>query len=107
MADDAFRSCSGDPAADLNVQLCKLGIGLHTDNYLKETRILALARELQNRFDVKGKKMRNISNDEAFISPFSFKTLVGRGHPEFSGSHQQDASEYLDHLFSVFQKYAG
>jgi len=32
-----------------------------------------------------------------------FKMLVGKGHPEFSTERQQDATEYLRHLFSFMQ----
>lgn len=33
-----------------------------------------------------------------------FKTLVGRGHPEFSSGRQQDAMEYFEHLVGVLLK---
>ena len=32
-----------------------------------------------------------------------FKTLVGRGHPEFSTKRQQDAQEYLLHLLAMVE----
>lgn len=32
-----------------------------------------------------------------------FKNLVGRGHHEFSTNRQQDAAEYLLHLFSIIE----
>eukprot|EP00621_Florenciella_sp_RCC1693_P016503 CAMPEP_0182531890 /NCGR_PEP_ID=MMETSP1323-20130603/10212_1 /TAXON_ID=236787 /ORGANISM="Florenciella parvula, Strain RCC1693" /LENGTH=833 /DNA_ID=CAMNT_0024741539 /DNA_START=51 /DNA_END=2548 /DNA_ORIENTATION=- len=34
----------------------------------------------------------------ALLKPRMFKTLVGRGHSEFSSGRQQDAEEYLQHL---------
>jgi hypothetical protein len=32
------------------------------------------------------------------VRPTTFKSLVGRGHPEFSTGRQQDVAEYLLHL---------
>ena len=32
-----------------------------------------------------------------------FKSLVGKGHPEFSTKRQQDAQEFLLHLFSMIE----
>lgn len=32
-----------------------------------------------------------------------FKTLIGRGHPEFSTRRQQDAQEFLLHLISLVE----
>ena len=32
------------------------------------------------------------------------KTLVGRGHPEFSTNHQQDAQEFFLHLIDLTEK---
>lgn len=39
----------------------------------------------------------------AGIRPLMFKTLVGRGHPEFSTKRQQDAQEYLLHLLAMVE----
>nr|KAJ3422202.1 hypothetical protein HK105_000744 [Polyrhizophydium stewartii] len=38
------------------------------------------------------------------ISPSMFKSLVGRGHPEFSTMRQQDAQEFLQHLLSIIEQ---
>lgn len=35
------------------------------------------------------------------IKPGMFKSLVGKGHPEFSTKHQQDVVEFLLHLINV------
>ena len=37
------------------------------------------------------------------IAPRMFKSLVGRGHPEFSTNKQQDAQEYLLHLVNIIE----
>jgi len=44
---------------------------------------------------------QTLANDEYYqdgIKPQLFKTLIGKGHPEFQGGQQQDAQEYLMHL---------
>lgn len=33
-----------------------------------------------------------------------FKTLVGRGHPDFSTKHQQDAQEFLLHVLTLIER---
>lgn len=38
------------------------------------------------------------------IRPSMFKALIGRGHEEFATMRQQDADEFLKHLFSCIQK---
>jgi ubiquitin carboxyl-terminal hydrolase 5/13 len=35
------------------------------------------------------------------IKPSMFKSLIGKGHPEFSTKRQQDAVEFLLHLINV------
>ena len=37
------------------------------------------------------------------VAPRMFKSLVGRGHPEFSTNRQQDAQEYLLHIFNIIE----
>lgn len=39
--------------------------------------------------------------DVISVSPMHFKTLVGRGHPEFSSQRQQDAQEYFSYLVDM------
>ena len=37
------------------------------------------------------------------IKPQMFKRLIGRGHPEFSTKRQQDAQEFILHLFNTIE----
>lgn len=46
------------------------------------------------------------SDAQLGISPFSFKSLVGRGHPEFSTKKQQDAQEFLLHIINLIEKHS-
>jgi ubiquitin carboxyl-terminal hydrolase 5/13 len=38
------------------------------------------------------------------VPPQAFKTLVARGHPEFSSHRQQDAQEYFSYLMDMIAK---
>ena len=38
------------------------------------------------------------------VRPVMLRQLVGRGHAEFSTNRQQDAQEFLLHLFSLMEK---
>ncbi len=40
------------------------------------------------------------------IKPTSFKSLIGKGHPEFMTKRQQDAHEFLMHLISLMERNA-
>lgn len=49
----------------------------------------------------------NIQNGEVVgITPITFKTLIGQGHPDFSTNTQQDAQEYYLHLLNVLKKHS-
>jgi ubiquitin carboxyl-terminal hydrolase 5/13 len=37
------------------------------------------------------------------VKPSGFKTLIGKGHPEFATMRQQDAAEFLGHLVKTLQ----
>jgi ubiquitin carboxyl-terminal hydrolase 5/13 len=70
--------------SDFVVQMAKLGVGLTTDRYCDSA-------------PAEGDKTSS-------LEPRTFKTLVGRGHSEFSSNRQQDACEYLQHLLEVMTK---
>lgn len=38
------------------------------------------------------------------VKPTMFKTLVGKGHSEFSTGRQQDALEFLQHIFTLIER---
>jgi ubiquitin carboxyl-terminal hydrolase 5/13 len=43
--------------------------------------------------------------EEVCVRPGAFKSLVGRGHPEFSTGRQQDAADYLQHFLQQASKF--
>ena len=46
----------------------------------------------------------NSLQDLRGIAPHMFKSLVGKGHAEFSTNHQQDAQEFLLYLLDMIDK---
>lgn len=45
-----------------------------------------------------------IDADPPGICPAMFKTLIGKGHPEFSTKKQQDAEEFILHLLTILER---
>jgi ubiquitin carboxyl-terminal hydrolase 5/13 len=37
------------------------------------------------------------------LKPHMFKTLVGKGHPDFSTKRQQDAQEFFLHVINMLE----
>ena len=103
-ANEMTRNCkSNPPYDDLRLQLCKIAAGLHSDRYLKEADCIRKATEKPANMQEEEFRKR-LEQEEIFVSPMAFKALAGKGHPDFVTSLQQDASEYLAHLFALFEK---
>ncbi|KAK5946119.1 ubiquitin C-terminal hydrolase Ubp14 [Knufia obscura] len=78
------------PAEDLETQLRKLADGILSGRYSKpDPNIVPSQSEESEVPHPKG------------LNPAMFKHLVGRGHEEFSTMRQQDAFEFLLHLFKL------
>ncbi|KAF4629358.1 hypothetical protein G7Y89_g8791 [Cudoniella acicularis] len=81
-----------DPAQDLETQLRKLGDGLLSGRYSRPD---------------PDAKPSELSNDVVYqkgLAPAMLKHLVGRGHAEFSTMRQQDAFEFLLHIFKLITR---
>ncbi|XP_042235263.1 ubiquitin carboxyl-terminal hydrolase 5-like isoform X2 [Homarus americanus] len=76
-----------NPAEDFNVQMSKLAHGLLSGRY-------AVAPDTID---------ENLDTDDLQpgISPLMFRTLVGKGHAEFSTKKQQDSMEFLEHIIKM------
>lgn len=74
-----------DPAADLETQLRKMADGLWSGRY-------SVPDTTTEDTEVTHQKG---------IAPAMLKHLIGRGHEEFSTMRQQDALEFLQHLFKL------
>ena len=78
-----------EPAADLETQLRKLADGLWSGRYAKP--------------DTFGTTDNEVAYQKG-LAPAMLKHLIGRGHAEFSTMRQQDAFEFLQHLFKLIQR---
>lgn len=83
-AQDIFVASPADPVSDFNVQMAKLGTGLWSGKYS------SISED-------------SIDSGSNGIKPTMFKNLIGKGHPDFSTKQQQDAQEFLLHLFSLIE----
>ncbi|XP_012943911.1 ubiquitin carboxyl-terminal hydrolase 5 [Aplysia californica] len=82
-----------NPVSDFNTQMTKLADGLLSGVYSQSV-------DTKEASEGDAKYIPPPSG----IRPQMFKTLVGKGHPEFSTKRQQDAQEYFLHMVSVIQK---
>ncbi|XP_064119478.1 ubiquitin carboxyl-terminal hydrolase 5-like [Macrobrachium nipponense] len=74
-------------AEDFNVQMSKLAHGLLSGRYS--------APPATSTGD------EDVDDLQPGISPLMFRTLVGKGHAEFSTKKQQDAMEFLEHILKL------
>ncbi|KAF4471147.1 ubiquitin thiolesterase [Fusarium albosuccineum] len=77
-----------DPASDLETQLRKVADGLLSGRYSKPDS------------DISGEGITH----QKGLAPAMLKHLIGRGHEEFSTMRQQDALEFLQHLFKLITR---
>ncbi|KAL2833215.1 hypothetical protein BDW59DRAFT_138286 [Aspergillus cavernicola] len=75
------------PAADFETQLRKLADGTISGRYSRPDEKIVASPESQDVLHQKG------------LAPSMFKHLIGRDHAEFSTMRQQDAFEFLLHVF--------
>ena len=87
-----FQERSAQPVEDFDVQMSKLGHGLVSGDY--STRPKSEGTDEEKAAD----------EDRRGIAPHMFKSLVGKGHAEFSTNHQQDAQEFLLYLLDMIDK---
>lgn len=79
---DEIFATSSDPVNEFNVQMAKLGVGLWSGKY---------------------STISDAMDHSSGIKPTMFKNLIGKGHPDFSTKQQQDAQEFILHLFSMIE----
>ncbi|XP_046375139.2 ubiquitin carboxyl-terminal hydrolase 5-like [Haliotis rufescens] len=88
--EDIFQSAPSIPVGDFNAQMAKLAHGLLSGDYSKPP--------------VDGESSTQLVPPPTGIRPQMFKTLVGRGHPEFSTKRQQDAQEFFLHILTFIER---
>ncbi|QRW15287.1 ubiquitin carboxyl-terminal hydrolase [Ceratobasidium sp. AG-Ba] len=79
------------PADCLECQMRKIADGLCSGRYSKPS----AQNTIQNEKDAE-----DAVRFQDGLRPASFKALVGKGHAEFATMRQQDAEEFLEHLFA-------
>jgi len=87
-SDQIFQNEKGDPTSSFNVQTTKLGAGLLSGDYS------------QKQTNEQGEE----DDETQGVRPQMFKSLIGRGHVEFSTNHQQDAQEFFLHFMDKMEK---
>ena len=83
---------ASDPAADVLTQTSKLVGGM------------LAANASTSGGDGASSGDSGTATEPQSVRPQMFKSLIGRGHPEFSTGRQQDAVEYLEHLCEVMAR---
>ncbi|XP_029835830.1 ubiquitin carboxyl-terminal hydrolase 5 isoform X1 [Ixodes scapularis] len=90
-ANRTFDNSPPDPTQDFTVQMTKLAAGVLSGDYSKEPSHEGSGQVVSNK-------------EQQGIKPLMFKTLVGKGHPEFSTKRQQDAQEYFLHFLNLVER---
>ncbi|PYH47279.1 ubiquitin-specific protease UBP14 [Aspergillus saccharolyticus JOP 1030-1] len=87
--EDEEPPSSTKPAEDLETQMRKLADGILSGRYSRPATDVSASPDTVEVPHQKG------------LAPAMFKHLVGRGHEEFSTMRQQDAFEFLLHIFKL------
>lgn len=93
-ADSIFASAPADPSEDLFTMMAKIAVGLLSDRYSKPIPSYEKDAMSDDKLILSSRK---IDDEYGNVKPFMFKNVIGKGHMEFSGPRQQDASEFLQH----------
>ncbi|KAI1891586.1 hypothetical protein AGOR_G00145310 [Albula goreensis] len=88
-----------DPTQDFATQMAKLGHGLLSGQHSKPPVKSELIEQV-----MKEERQVLVWHQQKGISPRMFKTLVSKGHPEFSSNRQQDAHEFLLHMINLVER---
>ncbi|KAF8476080.1 hypothetical protein BDZ91DRAFT_769959 [Kalaharituber pfeilii] len=81
-----------NPAEDIEIQLRKIADGLLSGRYSKPDSSIDASHHSAEIPHQKG------------LAPAMLKALIGKGHEEFSTMRQQDAFEFLLHLFKIITR---
>jgi len=99
-----LTTCLNNPEECFDCQVSKLMYGLYSGQYSqKQTRKLPQVLDISE--PNKQEANEKLEEFQKGIKPFSFKTFFAKDHAEFSSNKQQDAFEYLNHLFEKFENY--
>ncbi|CEG38959.1 ubiquitin carboxyl-terminal [Plasmopara halstedii] len=88
-----FSTVNAMPVDDFAAQFSKLACAVLTDRYTKK--FLS---------PTDGKQVEEDTLHNVDLRPSTFRSLVGKGHPDFSTGEQQDAIEYLQFLLEFMTR---
>ena len=94
-----LRTATSEPYSDFILQFSKVVHGLLGSKYVPDN-----AEVKVDTVSMEESKNSQSTLEKYIMAPRMFKQLVGKGHPEFSTSQQQDASEYFIHLLDFFER---
>ncbi|CAG8499164.1 5681_t:CDS:10 [Paraglomus brasilianum] len=89
-ATEHFVTCTNNPAECLQCQMAKMADGLLSGRYSNPVKYI-------------GDDGKEQTKQEG-IKPVMFKSLVGKGHEEFSTMRQQDAFEFFQHMVTKIER---
>ncbi|CAJ0638478.1 14343_t:CDS:10 [Entrophospora sp. SA101] len=84
-----YLQCTQEPANCIQCQLSKIADGLLSGRYSNSNEKLGSEDD---------------KREDNGIKPAMFKTLIGKGHEEFSTMRQQDAFEFLQYLITTIER---
>eukprot|EP00798_Chlamydomonas_sp_ICE-L_P030886 gene30886-35934_t len=91
-----FQTAPPEPQQDFACQMAKLGVALSTG---RTGHVIQEAPPCPDDADAMEVDDTNFKDERIkSVRPLGFKTLVGRGHQEFSSARQQDALEYFQYV---------
>lgn len=94
LAPQIFATAPEDPSEDMLSMTAKVAVGLLSDRYTKPVPMYEQGAVPDELTLAVGKEPKEYGS----VRPFMFKTLIGKGHAEFSSARQQDASEFFQYL---------
>jgi ubiquitin carboxyl-terminal hydrolase 5/13 len=100
LSNKAFAQSNKDPSEDLDVQMTKLANGLLSGKYSQIKMVTVKHHDKQSGEEI----LKEQPAEQEGIPPRMFKSLVGKGHPEFSTARQQDALEFYQHLITLIER---
>ncbi|KAK9828336.1 hypothetical protein WJX74_009732 [Apatococcus lobatus] len=102
-----FATAPASTQSDFCAQMSKLGMAMvmgRTGAPPPQALSSAAATSHENGHPSPMDIQEDPATEENSVRPQRFKSLVGRGHPEFSSARQQDAEEYFQHMLEVMTR---
>ncbi len=98
-----MQASPADPTNDFMVQLSKVAHALLTDRYVPSSGpSVAEEKKVATSLEEMGGDVNTL--EKHIIAPRMFKQVIGKNHPEFSTSRQQDVYDFYTHLLTLMQK---